>query len=49
MLKGSVEYQIGKETIVLSEGDTLFFDGRTPHRLRNPGNADALMLIFYFF
>jgi len=49
MLKGSVEYQIGKETILLSEGDTLFFDGRTPHRLRNPGNADALMLVFYFF
>lgn len=49
LLKGSVEYQIEKETIVLNEGDTLFFDGRAPHRLRNLGDGDALMLVFYFF
>lgn len=49
LLKGSVEYQIEKETILLHEGDTLFFDGRAPHRLRNIGDGDALMLVFYFF
>jgi transcriptional regulator with XRE-family HTH domain len=49
VLKGRVEYQIGKETIVLQEGDTLFFDGRAPHRLSNVGEGDALMLVFYFF
>jgi transcriptional regulator with XRE-family HTH domain len=49
MLKGSVEYQIDKETIVLYEGDTLFFDGRAAHRLRNIGDGDALILVFYFF
>jgi DNA-binding XRE family transcriptional regulator len=45
MLKGSVEYQIEKEMITLHEGDTLFFDGRAPHRLCNIGDGDALMLV----
>jgi mannose-6-phosphate isomerase-like protein (cupin superfamily) len=49
LLKGKVEYQIEKETIVLQEGDTLFFDGRAPHRVRNIGNDDARILVFYFF
>jgi transcriptional regulator with XRE-family HTH domain len=49
VLKGSLEYQIGKETITLQEGDTLFFDGRTPHRVRNLGDGDASILVFYFF
>lgn len=49
VLKGSVEYQIEKETVILHEGDTLFFDGRAPHRLRNIGNGDATILVFYFF
>lgn len=49
VLKGDIEYQIEKDTIVLHEGDTLFFDGRAPHRLRNIGNCDAAILVFYFF
>jgi transcriptional regulator with XRE-family HTH domain len=49
VLKGRVEYQIEKEMITLQEGDTLFFDGRVPHRLRNAGDGDALILVFYFF
>ena len=49
VLKGDIEYQIGKDTLLLHEGDTLFFDGREPHRLRNIGNGDATMLVFYFF
>jgi transcriptional regulator with XRE-family HTH domain len=49
VLRGSLEYQIEKETIVLHEGDTLFFDGRAPHRVRNLGDGDALILVFYFF
>jgi transcriptional regulator with XRE-family HTH domain len=48
-LKGSVEYQIDKETILLQEGDTLFFDGRVPHRLKNIGNTEALILVIYLF
>ena len=49
VLKGRIEYQIEKETIVLDEGDTLFFDGRAPHRLQNIGGGEALILVFYFF
>ncbi|HUB62777.1 MAG TPA: XRE family transcriptional regulator [Puia sp.] len=49
VLKGSLEYQIEKEMILLREGDTLFFDGRAPHRVRNVGDGDAVILVFYFF
>ena len=49
ILKGKVEYQVSKETFVLEEGDTLFFNGRTPHRLKNAGNTEALMLVIYLF
>ena len=49
IIKGDVEYQIEKETFTLHEGDTLFFDGRARHRLRNIGATDALILVFYLF
>jgi transcriptional regulator with XRE-family HTH domain len=49
VLKGKVEYQVEKEVFELEEGDTLFFDGRARHRLRNIGNSEALILIFYLF
>ncbi len=49
MLQGRVEYQIEKETFILSQGDTLFFDGRSPHRLKNTGNTEALILVVYLF
>jgi transcriptional regulator with XRE-family HTH domain len=49
VLKGSVEYQIDKETFQLHEGDTLFFDGRSRHRLKNIGATEALILVIYLF
>ncbi|HXB91216.1 MAG TPA: XRE family transcriptional regulator [Puia sp.] len=49
MLQGRVEYQIEKETFILNQGDTLFFDGRSPHRLKNTGNTEALILVVYLF
>ena len=49
MIKGSIEYQIEKEIFVLNEGDTLFFDGRARHRLKNIGATEALILAFYLF
>jgi len=49
ILKGSVEYQIEKEVFTLNEGDTLFFDGRAPHRLKNIGDSEALILVYYLF
>jgi transcriptional regulator with XRE-family HTH domain len=49
ILKGCIEYVIEKEVFTLHEGDTLFFDGRAPHRLKNTGDSEALILITYFF
>ncbi len=49
ILKGSIEYQIEKETFQLQEGDTLFFDGRAAHRLKNIGGTEALILVVYLF
>lgn len=49
ILKGDVEYQVEKEVFTLHEGDTLFFDGRAGHRLKNVGPSDALILVFYLF
>ena len=49
ILKGDVEYQIEKEIFTLHKGDTLFFDGRAKHRLKNIGHTEALILVFYLF
>lgn len=49
ILKGDIEYQVEKEIFTLHEGDTLFFDGRARHRLRNIGASEALILVFYLF
>jgi quercetin dioxygenase-like cupin family protein len=49
ILKGSLEYQIEKEKFVLNTGDTLFFDGRAKHRLRNIGTTEATVLVAYLF
>jgi transcriptional regulator with XRE-family HTH domain len=49
VLKGDIEYQVESEVFTLHQGDTLFFDGRTPHRLKNIGSGEALILVFYLF
>ena len=49
VLKGSIEYQVDTEKIVLHAGDTIFFDGRLKHRLKNKGKVNAQILITYFF
>lgn len=49
ILKGTVEYQIENEKYVLNEGDSLFFDGRLPHKPANVGAGDSLMLVIYYF
>jgi transcriptional regulator with XRE-family HTH domain len=47
LLKGKIEYQVEKEVYTLQAGDTLFFDGRAKHRLKNIGKTDALILVIY--
>jgi transcriptional regulator with XRE-family HTH domain len=49
VLKGKIEYQVEQEKFILNAGDTLFFDGRARHRLRNIGESDCQILVIYFF
>jgi quercetin dioxygenase-like cupin family protein len=48
-MKGKIEYQVEKEIFTLDAGDTLFFDGRAKHRLKNIGDTEALILAIYLF
>ncbi len=49
LLSGACDYIIGEDEIHLSEGDSIFFDGRVPHVPRNNGKQAATMLVFYFY
>jgi transcriptional regulator with XRE-family HTH domain len=42
--RGSIELDLGGKKHRLSEGDALFFDGATPHKLRNTGDDDTRAL-----
>lgn len=48
LLKGKVAYRLEEKTIIMEEGDTLYFDASKPHRPENLLNTNALMLVFYF-
>ncbi|MHC5202942.1 helix-turn-helix domain-containing protein [Myroides sp. LJL119] len=49
ILSGSCSYNIGKETIELNQGDSLFFDGRIAHAPSNQSDQNCLMLVVYFY
>jgi transcriptional regulator with XRE-family HTH domain len=49
LLSGEVEYQFNEERIILSQGDSMLFDGRIPHTPKNLGTTTASMLVIYFF
>jgi len=49
ILEGKVEYQFNDEKYVLTEGDSMLFDGRIPHTPKNLGKKTARMLVVYFF
>lgn len=44
VLKGSLEFKVGTEEFLLSEGDSLLFESRIPHWNRNPGPSKAEVL-----
>jgi transcriptional regulator with XRE-family HTH domain len=48
MISGSCEYQINDETIVLDEGDSIYFDASLPHIPINRTRKKAVMLVMYF-
>jgi transcriptional regulator with XRE-family HTH domain len=49
ILSGEITYEIDDEEVTLSEGDSLFFDGRLPHVPVNKGDYSCKMLVLYFF
>jgi len=49
VISGEIEYQFNTEKIILSQGDSMLFDGRIPHTPKNMGKETASMLVIYFF
>lgn len=47
VLRGRVTLEYGAETFALDEGDTLYFDAETPHRLHNPHRKAAQVLCVF--
>lgn len=49
LVQGEIEYQVYKEKFAMKAGDSLAFDGRHPHRIKNIGKGTALLLVIYLF
>ena len=45
--RGKVTLEYGEETFHLDEGDTLYFDADTPHRLHNPHKKSAQVMCVF--
>ncbi|MHC4872727.1 MAG: helix-turn-helix domain-containing protein [Planctomycetota bacterium] len=48
LLKGEIDFQFGRETIKMSKGDSLFFDGKVPHLPKCRKGKEAKLLAVYF-
>lgn len=44
VISGQVEVTVGDAVQVLGPGDAWYFDSRTPHRFRNVGDSDAVLV-----
>ncbi len=47
VLGGKITLEYGKEVFHLEEGDTLYFDADTPHRLHNPHKKPAQVMCVF--
>ncbi|MBU1733890.1 MAG: XRE family transcriptional regulator [Verrucomicrobia bacterium] len=47
MLRGEIQFVIGKETFRLSAGDSFYFDGHVPHVPMNLTKCPAELLVIY--
>lgn len=47
MLRGEIQFLIGKEKFLLSAGDAFYFDGRVPHVPLNLTKSSAELLVIY--
>ena len=44
IIQGQVEITVGDRVKVLGPGEAYYFESRTPHRFRNVGNDDAIIV-----
>ena len=44
VIQGTVEITVGERVKVLGAGEAYYFESRTPHRFRNVGNVDAIIV-----
>ena len=44
IVQGQVEITVGERVKVLGPGEAYYFESRTPHRFRNVGNDDAIIV-----
>jgi transcriptional regulator with XRE-family HTH domain len=49
VIKGQTEYRVNGQTLILEEGDSLFFDGRLLHVPKNKTDESCLLLVLFFF
>ncbi len=47
LIKGQLEFRSSDQTLIIEEGDSLYFDSSVPHALRGiDGNAKALVVVY---
>ena len=44
IVQGQVEITVGDRVKVLGPGEAYYFESRTPHRFRNVGSDDAIIV-----
>ena len=44
IMKGQIELTVGEEVRVLTEGEGYYFDSQMPHRFRNVGDEEAIIV-----
>ncbi|HLV86007.1 MAG TPA: cupin domain-containing protein [Candidatus Sulfotelmatobacter sp.] len=44
VLRGELEISLGDQQYLLKSGDSFYFESATPHRWRNPGDKETLLL-----
>ena len=44
VIRGQVEVTVGEQVHLLAPGDGYYFDSRTPHRFRNVGEQECVLI-----
>jgi quercetin dioxygenase-like cupin family protein len=47
LIRGKVEYEIGENAVILTQGDSMYFDGNLPHRSKclKKGESQAIVIL----